>query len=36
VLTTSALCVLLAIVLDLLLVGLQRALTPWARTGAVA
>jgi osmoprotectant transport system permease protein len=29
VLATSVLCVLLAVVLDLLLVGLQRALTPW-------
>lgn len=29
VLATSVLCVLLAIVLDLLLVGTQRVLTPW-------
>lgn len=34
VLTTSVLCVLLAIVLDLLLVGTQRALTPWTRTAS--
>ncbi len=33
VLTTSVLCVLLAVVLDLLLVGMQRVLTPWARKG---
>lgn len=32
VLTTSVLCVLLAVVLDLLLVAVQRLLTPWART----
>lgn len=32
VLVTSALCVLLAIALDLLLVALQRVLTPWTRT----
>jgi osmoprotectant transport system permease protein len=31
VLATSVLCVLLAVVLDLLLVGLQRLLTPWSR-----
>lgn len=31
VLATSVLCVLLAITLDLLLVGLQRVLTPWSR-----
>lgn len=31
VLTTSVLCVLLAVVLDLLLVGVQRTLTPWTR-----
>lgn len=31
VLATSVLCVLLAIVLDLLLVGTQRLLTPWTR-----
>lgn len=34
VLAASALCVLLAFALDLLLVGLQRALTPWARGAA--
>jgi osmoprotectant transport system permease protein len=34
VLTTSVLCVLLAIALDLLLVALQRVLTPWTRTAA--
>ncbi|MGO4256563.1 ABC transporter permease [Marmoricola sp. RAF53] len=33
VLATSVLCVLLAVTLDLLLVGAQRLLTPWARTG---
>jgi len=32
----AALTVLLAVVLDLLLVTLQRALTPWARRGQVA
>ena len=32
VLTASVLCVLLAITFDLLLVGVQRRLTPWART----
>lgn len=31
VLTASALCVLLAVVADLLLLGLQRWLTPWTR-----
>ncbi|KUL60489.1 ABC transporter permease [Streptomyces sp. NRRL S-1521] len=31
VLTASALCVLLAVVADLLLLGLQRLLTPWTR-----
>jgi len=31
-LTASVLCVLLAIVLDVLIVGAQRLLTPWART----
>ncbi|HET6166443.1 MAG TPA: ABC transporter permease [Marmoricola sp.] len=31
VLATSVLCVLLAITLDLLLVGVQRLLTPWTR-----
>ncbi len=34
VLTTSALCVLLAVVLDLVLVGVQRMLTPWTRKAA--
>ncbi|MGW1892053.1 ABC transporter permease [Streptomyces sp. NPDC002004] len=32
VLTASVLCVLLALVADLLLLGLQRLLTPWTRT----
>ncbi|MFH8472672.1 ABC transporter permease [Streptomyces sp. NPDC018000] len=41
VLTASVLCVLLAVVADLLLLGLQRLLTPWTRirtahAGAVA
>ncbi len=36
VLATSVLCVLLAIVLDLLLVSLQRVLTPWSRKQAAA
>ena len=31
ILTASVLCVLLAIAFDLILVGLQRLLTPWAR-----
>jgi osmoprotectant transport system permease protein len=31
VLATSVLCVLLAVALDLLLVGVQRLLTPWSR-----
>jgi osmoprotectant transport system permease protein len=31
-LTASVLCVLLAIVLDILIVGAQRVLTPWSRT----
>ncbi len=31
-LTASVLCVLLAILLDLLILGAQRLLTPWART----
>jgi osmoprotectant transport system permease protein len=35
VLTASVLCVLLAVVADLALVGLQRALTPWSRERAV-
>ena len=34
VLATSLLCVLLAVCLDLLLVGVQRLLTPWTRTAA--
>jgi osmoprotectant transport system permease protein len=34
VLTASVLCVLLAVAFDLLLVGAQRALTPWTRVGA--
>ncbi|MEU1667295.1 ABC transporter permease [Streptomyces sparsogenes] len=33
VLTASVLCVALAIVADLLLLGVQRLLTPWARSG---
>jgi len=32
VLTASVLCVLLAVTFDLLLVGAQRLMTPWART----
>ena len=35
VLTASVLCVALAVTFDLLLVGVQRALTPWTRAGAV-
>lgn len=31
VLTASVLCVLLALVADLLLLGVQRLLTPWTR-----
>ncbi|MGW4256672.1 ABC transporter permease, partial [Streptomyces californicus] len=31
VLTASVLCVLLAVAADLLLLGLQRLLTPWTR-----
>ncbi|MFG3347363.1 ABC transporter permease [Streptomyces sp. NPDC048018] len=34
VLAAAVLCVLLAVVADLLLLGLQRLLTPWTRTGA--
>ncbi|MFI8824585.1 ABC transporter permease [Streptomyces sp. NPDC053431] len=34
VLAAAVLCVLLAIVADLLLLGLQRLLTPWTRIGA--
>jgi osmoprotectant transport system permease protein len=33
VLTASVICVLLAVVADVLLLGLQRLLTPWVRTG---
>ena len=36
VLVTSGLCVLLAVVLDLFLVAMQRALTPWTRKAATA
>jgi osmoprotectant transport system permease protein len=36
VLATSVLCVLLAVTLDLLLVGVQRVLTPWTRKAARA
>jgi osmoprotectant transport system permease protein len=36
VVVASALCVLLAVVLDLLLLALQRLVTPWARKAAVA
>ncbi|MET9295743.1 ABC transporter permease [Streptomyces sp. NPDC003077] len=36
VLTASVLCVLLAVVADLLLTGLQRLLTPWVRAQARA
>jgi osmoprotectant transport system permease protein len=32
VLTASAVCVVLAVVADLLLLGLQRVMTPWSRT----
>ena len=34
VLATSVLCVLLAVAFDLLLVGVQRLLTPWSRSAA--
>lgn len=34
VLTASVLCVLLAVLADLLLLGVQRWLTPWTRVGA--
>ena len=34
VLTASVLCVSLAVFFDLILVGTQRVLTPWTRTGA--
>lgn len=33
VLTASVICVLLAVLADVLLLGLQRMLTPWTRTG---
>jgi osmoprotectant transport system permease protein len=36
VLATSTLCVALAVSLDLVIVGVQRLLTPWARAGARA
>ncbi|MFF0434690.1 ABC transporter permease [Streptomyces sp. NPDC004327] len=36
VLTAAVLCVLLAVTADLLLLGLQRLLTPWTRTRASA
>jgi osmoprotectant transport system permease protein len=36
VLATSALCIALAVSLDLVLVGTQRLLTPWARAGATS
>ncbi|MEF3117442.1 ABC transporter permease [Streptomyces chrestomyceticus] len=36
VLTASVLCVLLAVVADVLLIGLQRLLTPWTRAQARA
>jgi osmoprotectant transport system permease protein len=34
VVVAGGLCVLLAVVLDLLILGVQRALTPWRRAGA--
>ncbi len=34
ILAASVLCVLLAVVLDLVLLGVQRLLTPWSRAGA--
>jgi len=34
--TATAACVLLALVADLLLLGLEKALTPWARRGRTA
>jgi osmoprotectant transport system permease protein len=34
ILTASVLCVLLAVLFDLLLLGVQRALTPWQRARA--
>jgi osmoprotectant transport system permease protein len=36
VLTASVLCVVLAVVADLLLLGVQRLLTPWTRIRAAA
>jgi len=36
VLTASVICVLLAVLADVLLLGLQRLLTPWVRAGARA
>ena len=33
ILAASVLCVLLALLLDLVILGVQRVLTPWARTG---
>jgi osmoprotectant transport system permease protein len=36
VLTASVICVLLAVVADVLLLGLQRLLTPWVRVGGRA
>ncbi|MEU4848582.1 ABC transporter permease [Streptomyces gilvosporeus] len=36
VLTASVLCVLLAVVFDLLLLGVERLLTPWRRAGRTA
>jgi osmoprotectant transport system permease protein len=32
--TAAVLCVLLALILDVVLVATQRMLTPWARAGA--
>jgi osmoprotectant transport system permease protein len=36
VLTASVLCVLIAVVFDLLLLGAERLLTPWRRAGRTA
>ncbi len=36
VLTASVLCVLIAVVFDLLLLGVERLLTPWRRAGRTA
>jgi len=33
ILAASVVCVLLALVLDVLLLGVQRVLTPWSRVG---